>query len=195
MQLQAPCRVVNGSAYVELLHVVIVTGVTGTYVAGQTLALTGGAAGVLMVVDGAELTFAVTSVQQPLLGDTITASGGATGTLSSFETQPDLSGAGIDGEEWFLRDGDNVSYRIAATPSNCQLQLTAPYGGASSLADEAQAVVHSTRTPLIGLPSFDRRDRNIPVMLAALVLLLDEVLGQNAATLADHEARITALEP
>lgn len=195
MQLSQPCRVVNGSAYVELLYVVIATGITGTYLAGQTLALTGGASGVLMVVDGAELTFACTSVQQPLLGDTLTASGGATGTLSSFQTQPDLAGAGVDGEEWFLRDGDGVAYQIASAFSNSRLQLTAPYGGASSIADEAQALVHSTRTPLIGLPNFDRRDRNLPVMLAVLVGMLDAVLGANAATLADHEARITVLEP
>jgi hypothetical protein len=188
MQLSQPCRVVNGSAYVELLYVVILTGVTGTYIAGQTLALTGGATGVLMVVDGAELTFAVTSVQQPLLGDTITASGGATGVLSSFDQQPDLAGAGVDGDEWFLRDGDGVAYQIASAFSNSRFQLVAPYGGASSLADEAQAMVHSTRTPLMGLPSFDRRDRNLPVMLQVLVQQLDTIL-------ADYEARLVALEP
>lgn len=189
MQLTSlPVRVVNGSAFVELLYVVSLTSITGTYVAGQTVSLTGGAAGLVMKVASPQLTLAITSTQQPLLGDVVTASGGATGTLAAFDTKPDLAGAGIDGEEWFLREGDGVAYVISAVPSNARLQLSAPYGGASSTSDEALATLHTTRTPLVGLPDFDRRDRNLPVMLRELVRILDAVLS-------DHEARISALEP
>ena len=188
MQVEHPIRVVNGSANVELLFVLGVTGVSGTYTAGHTLSFTGGAAGVLVKVTGALLTAAITSVQQPLLGDTVTSSGGATGTLDAFDLQPDLAGSGIDGDEFMVRDGDGVAYIVSAVPSNSQVQLAAPYGGVSSSTDEALGVFHTTRTPSIGLPDFDRRDRNLPVLLKDAMRILDTVL-------ADHEARIAALEP
>lgn len=187
MQLEHPVRVVNGSAFAELLYVLGVSGVVGTYTAGHTLSFTGGAAGVLVKVAGAVLTAAITSVQQPLIGDTVTSSGGATSTLAAFDTQPDLAGAGIDGDEFFVRDGDGVAYIVSAVPSNSRLQFTAPYGGVSSSTDEALGVIHTTRTPETGLPDFDRRDRNLPVLLKDAMRILDAVL-------ADHEARIAALE-
>lgn len=188
MQLTHPVRVVNGSAYAELLYVLSVTGSAGSIVAAQTLSFTGGAAGVLLVVAGSLLTCAITSAQQPLIGDTVTTSGGGTATLAAFDTAPDLAGAGIDGEEWFLREGDGVAYRVSAVPSNSRVQLTAPYGGASSSTDEAVGIFHATRTPNFELPSFDRRDRQLQLLLTEAMTLID-------AALADHEARIVALEP
>jgi len=80
-----------------------------------------------------------------------------------------------------------VAYFVAAVPSNSQVQLSAPYAGASSVGDEALAVFHSTRTPQLGLPSLERRDRQFQQLWNVAMGILDEVIS-------DHEARIAALE-
>jgi len=55
-QLEAPCRVVNGSANVELLYVLSLSGITGSFSVGNALTFTGGAVGVVMATDTGEIT-------------------------------------------------------------------------------------------------------------------------------------------
>lgn len=185
-----PVWVQNGSATVYMLWAASLTGISGTFAAGDGLSFTSGAVGVVVDFYGANaLTFYVTSSQQPVAGDTVTsdASPAASATVGSFDTAPDLAGASIDGEEFFVRQGDGAAYIVSSVPTNSSLTLTAPYGGVSSVADEALATLHSTRTVNFGLPNFDRRDRELQVLLSQLALLVD-------AALQDHEDRIAALE-
>jgi len=188
MQIQEqPVWVENGASTAYFLWVAALTGITGTFVAGETLTFTSGATGVVVEWSSPNLTFYVDSVQQPVALDDVASSGTGDGTVSSFGTAPDLAGAGVDGEEFFIRDGDGVAYIVASVPTNSSVALSAEYAGASSTGDEATASVHLTRTPFFGLPSFDRRDRALQVLLSELSLIID-------AALQDHETRIAALE-
>ena len=188
MQIQdQPVFVTNGSSTAYLLWVAALTGITGTFVAGETLTFTSGATGVVVAWSSPNLTFYVNSAQQPLAQDDVASSGTGNGTVNTFGTAPDLAGAGVDGEEFFVSDGDGVAYIVSSVPTNSSVTLSASYGGTSSAAAEATCTIHLTRTPFFSLPSFDRKDRALQILLSELSRLVDEAL-QN------HEDRITALE-
>jgi hypothetical protein len=189
MQLQEqPVWVENGESTAYLLWEATLTGITGTFVLGETLAFTSGATGVVVAWSSPTLTFYVDSVQQPVALDVVASSGTGDGTVSAFGLAPDLAGAGVDGEEFFVRDGDGVPYIVSSVPTNSSVTLSGAYAGVSSAADEATCTIHLTRTPFFGLPSFDRRDRALQILLSELSRLVD-------AALQDHEERIVALEP
>lgn len=174
MQVQEqPVWVENGESTAFLLWVATLSGITGTFVAGETLTFGSGATGVVVAWSSPALTFYVDSAQQPVALDPVTSSGTGDADVASFGTAPDLAGAGVDGEEFFIRDGDAVPYLVGSVPTNSSLALTAAYAGVSSVADEATCTIHLTRTPNRGYPSFDRRDRNLQVLLNELVLMLD----------------------
>jgi hypothetical protein len=174
MQVQEqPAWVENGSSTAYLLWAAQLSGITGTFVAGETLAFTSGATGVVVAWSSPLLTFYVDSAQQPVALDDVASSGTGDGTVDAFDTAPDLAGSGVDGLEFFMRDGDGVAYIVASVPTNSSLALSGAYAGVSSVADEATATIHLTRTPNRGYPSFDRGDRNLQVLLNQLVLLLD----------------------
>ncbi len=175
MQIQEqPVWVENGESTAYLLWVATLSGITGTFVAGETLTFGSGATGVVVKWSTPNLTFYVDSAQQPVALDPVTSSGTGDADVLSFGTAPDLDGAGVDGEEFFIRDGDGVAYQITSVPTNSSVTLSAAYGGVSSVADEATCTIHLTRTPNRGYPSFDRRDSNLQVLLNVLVLQLDE---------------------
>lgn len=174
MQIEAqPVWVENGESTAYLLWVALLSGITGTFVAGETLTFGSGATGVVVKWSSPNLTFYIDSAQQPVAGDPVASSGTGDADVLSFGTAPDLAGAGVDGEEFFIRDGDGVAYIVASVPTNSSLALSAAYAGVSSVADEATATVHLTRTPNRGYPSFDRRDMNLQILLNELVLMLD----------------------
>ena len=191
MQLRdQPAFLTNGSATVYLLWELSLSSVVGTFAPGDGLAFGNGAAAVVVAVNANVVTVYVTTVQQPAALDTLVsdASPAASATVGNLDRAPDLAGAGIDGEEWLIRQGDGVAYRIASTPSNSSAQLSAPYAGVSSVADEALVTLHSERTDSFGLPRFDRRDRELQVLLTEMAQIID-------AALQDHETRLIALEP
>lgn len=187
MQFSGPVRVVPGSAFVEFLYVVSITGITGTFEEDDELVFGSGAEGVLVAIEGGLYVIAITTEQQPVALDTVETDD-ADGTVSAFDTAPDLFGAAIESGALFIRDGDQVAYLLSAVPSRSRIQLSTPYGGVASSGTDSDGIIHSTRTPVFGLPSFDRRDRNLTVLLNELVLLLENAL-------VDHENRIEALEP
>jgi hypothetical protein len=187
MQFTGSCRVVNGSAYVEFVVELQLGSVVGTFTVGETCTFASGAEAVLLDDGDAPIyRFAVTSVQQPVALDTLEGdTSSATAEVNALETAPSLSAAGVDVGSFFIREGDQIGYAIAGVASESRIQLAAPYGGVSS--DAADGLIHSSRTANFALPSFDRRDRQLQVLLNELVSLLD-------AALQDHEDRIAALE-
>lgn len=191
MQIQEqPVWVENGSSTAYLLWVAALGSISGSFGAGEALTFGSGATGVVVAWSSPNLTFYVDSAQQPIAGDSVVSGGSpaATGTVLSFGSAPDLAGAGVDGEEYFIRDGEGVAYIVSSVPTNSSVTLAAAYGGLSSVAAEATCTIHLTRTPFFGLPSFDRRDRALQILLSELSRLVDEALQ-------DHEERLVALEP
>lgn len=177
MQVQeAPVWVENGSSTAYLLWAAVLEDIAGTFVAGDLLTFGSGATGVVVEWASPLLTFYVDSAQQPIALDPVVSDGSpaASGSVLSFDTAPDMAGAGVDGEEFFIRDGDGVAYIVASVPTNSSLSLSASYAGVSSVADEATCTIHLTRTPNRGYPSFDRRDRSPQILLSELVRMLDE---------------------
>ncbi len=188
MQVQeAPVWVELDSSTAYLLWASVLEDIVGTFVAGETLTFGSGATGVVVEWASPLLTFYVDSAQQPVAADTVESSGTGEGAILSFDLAPDLAGSGVDGSEFFIRDGDGVAYIVASVPTNSSLSLSASYAGVSSVADEATCTIHLTRTPYFSLPSFDRRDRALQILLSELSRLVDEALQ-------DHETRIAALE-
>jgi hypothetical protein len=187
MQFTGTCRVVHDSNAVEFVYVAQFSSIVGgPFTVGEPLTFASGAVGVLLAIAGAEHTFVVTSAQQPPRFDDVTGdTSSATATISSFDTAPDLEAAGVTEGAIFIRTGDQVGYRVTSLESKSRVLLGATYGGASS--DAAVGVIHSTRTPNFDLPSFDRRDSELRVLLNVLAERVDTVLQ-------DHEDRLAALE-
>ena len=190
MQFNGPARVTNGSAYVEFLYQMILSSIVGTISVGDILVFSGGASGEVVHKTGSTYSVAITSTAQPALNDTLYSDGSpaATATVASFDTVPDLTGAGVDAGQFFLRDGEQVAYTVAAKLTTSRLQLTAPYGGPSTSGLDTDGIVHTSRTAFFGLPTFDTRDRGLEAILSEAMRLLDNALQ-------DHETRLTDGSP
>lgn len=97
---------------------VILSGVTGTFVAGQTVTGgTSGATGQITAVPAANTLRVYFSTINPVVGETLTSSGGASGTVTQHTANHQLGGIRLQDkcEAIIVSDGDVIGGRFAMT--------------------------------------------------------------------------------
>jgi len=144
-------KVENASQVVRGVYSSQLTSYQGPFPVDSTVTGTlSGFVGDVCFYDGGtgEIRYTSNGAAQPVLGERITTSGTASGTIGSFINEPSFLPAHDGDWLYVLRDGAITHYMIGAIPTKSQLQLTTTYAGTSSPEEEYQ--IGRSRTPVYG---------------------------------------------
>lgn len=168
--------VTNGSAIVYGVYRLTLTGVTGTFTAGQTLTFTGsGAVGNTVSYADGVLSCWITSAAQPAAADVVAQSPtSAGGTVSGVAFAPAWTTGGIAPGAIFTRQRSGVTYDVDSAQLPGKLTLAAPYAGATELG--ASFSITTSFTPGAGIAYVDDGDVDFAAISRRAALRIDQLL-------------------
>lgn len=169
--------VTNGSPTVYAVNRLTLTGVTGGFSVGETLAFApSGAAGKVTSYDasGRILSCTVTSAAQPAAGDTVTQSPtAASAAVSGFAFQPNWHLAGIAPGALFTRSRSGVVYEVGSVAAS-KVTLASNYAGFTE--SEVAFSISTSFTPNASIPYVEDGDVDFPAITKRAALRIDALL-------------------
>jgi len=173
--------VTNGSAIVYGVYRLTLTGVTGTFTAGETLAFTGsGAAGKTISYSAGVLSCWITSTAQPAAADVVAQTPtSAGGTVSGVAFAPTWTTSGIAAGAIFTKQRSGVTYDVATVDAPGKLTLASSYAGATETLIAYS--ITTSFTPGAGIAYVDDGDVDFAAITRRAALRIDalvtDVLG------------------
>ena len=149
----------------------------GPFPIGSTVSGSFGFRGDVCFYDGGtgSLHFTATGTAQPVLNERITTSGAASGTITQFDNEPDLSGAHVGDWLYVLSQGGATHYMVGAIPTRSQLEITTTYAGTSN--PEEEYAIGRSYTPVYGIPFPERGDKGASEIVKRGAFRTEEVLA------------------
>jgi len=168
--------VTNAFAVIYGVYRLTLTGVTGSFVAGETLAFTGsGAAGKTLGYSGGVLSCWITSTAQPAAADVVAQTPtSAGGTVSGIAYAPAWSTSGIAPGAIFTKQRSGVTYDVDTVNAPGKLTLAAPYAGATELGIAYS--ITTSFTPGAGIAYADDGDIDFAAINKRAALRIDQLV-------------------
>jgi opacity protein-like surface antigen len=168
----------NGSNTVFGVYDLLLVGVSGSFVAGESLGFSPtGAAGVVTSWDpgAGRLSCRITSTAQPAAEDAVSQTPTlGEGTVSDVAFAPALSTSGIAPGAVFTRRRSGVTYEVQSVEGAGRLTLAGPYAGATEA--EAEYSITTSFTPNAGIPYVEDGDVDVGAITRRAALRLDALL-------------------